>query len=176
MPKWLLVLQTSMLGNVWKGVPLVTMQSFDFPRFLELIQQHRCTRLHVVPPIALGLAKLPLVSEYDVSSCRTAMCAAAPLATEVQQAVAERLGIVIKQGWGMTELSPLATIELDCHPHRPGSVGPPCASTAIKVRAGRVLFDLRLCLSLKTRRTLSTKFCLSLCFVFLKLNKFCCCS
>ena len=121
------------MGNIWQGVPLITMKAFDFPRFLELVQEHRCTRLHIVPPIALGLAKLPFVADYDLSSCRNAMCAAAPLTTEVQREVADRLNVTVKQGWGMSELSPLGTVELDAHPNRPGSVGPPCANTTVKV-------------------------------------------
>mgnify|MGYP000155925107 FL=1 len=126
------------MGNVWQGVPLVTMQAFDFPKFVGLIQEHKCTRTHIVPPIALGLAKLPFVDDFDLSSCRNAMCAAAPLTTDVQKAVAERLGMSVKQGWGMSELSPLGTVELDDHPNRPGSVGPPCADTAVKVNFGFV--------------------------------------
>ena len=122
------------MGSVWQGLPLITMRQFDFPRFLELIQEHRCTRTHIVPPIALGLGKLPFVADYDISSCRNAMCAAAPLTTEVQQAVADRIGMVVKQGWGMSELSPLGTVELDEMPNRPGSVGPPCADTEVMVR------------------------------------------
>jgi acyl-CoA synthetase (AMP-forming)/AMP-acid ligase II len=62
-----------------------------------------------VPPIVLALAKHPMVDDYDISSLRTIMCAAAPLKEELQMACALRLNIFVKQAWGMTELSPIGT-------------------------------------------------------------------
>ncbi len=36
--------------------------------------------------------------------------AAAPLSKEIESETKERIGVEIKQAWGMTELSPLGTI------------------------------------------------------------------
>ena len=47
---------------------LVTMPRFDLELFLRLIEEHRATRLYIVPPVALALAKHPLVDRFDVSS------------------------------------------------------------------------------------------------------------
>ena len=41
------------------------------------------------------------------------MSAAAPLGGELQLQAAEKLGIMIKQGWGMTEVSPIGTVVPD---------------------------------------------------------------
>ena len=48
--------------------------------------------------------------------------AAAPLSKETQNAVMDRISCEIKQGWGMSELSPLATLESD-YKLKAGSVG-----------------------------------------------------
>ena len=61
----------------------VTMPAFDLERFLSLVQERRCTRAQLVPPIILGLAKHPLVDSYDLSSLKTIVSGAAPLAREV---------------------------------------------------------------------------------------------
>jgi acyl-CoA synthetase (AMP-forming)/AMP-acid ligase II len=60
-----------------------------------------------VPPILVALAKHPLVDKYDLSSLEGIMSGAAPLGGELAQAVEERLGCVVGQGYGLTETSPV---------------------------------------------------------------------
>ena len=87
---------------------LVTLPRFDLEQYLKLIQEHRATRLYIVPPVALALAKHPLVDEYDVSSVTNIFSGAAPLGAEIEAAVGERFGCESVQGYGMTELSPIS--------------------------------------------------------------------
>jgi acyl-CoA synthetase (AMP-forming)/AMP-acid ligase II len=87
---------------------LVTMPKFDLAEFLRITQDHRCTYLFIAPPIAVALAKHPLIDQYDLSSVRAALSGAAPLDGELGAAVARRLGCTMLQGYGMTELSPVS--------------------------------------------------------------------
>jgi 4-coumarate--CoA ligase len=89
---------------------LVTMPKFDFVEFLRIMQDHRCTYVFIAPPVAVGLAKHPLVEQYDISSVRMIFSGAAPLDGALAQAVADRLGCQLKQGYGMTELSPVSHV------------------------------------------------------------------
>ena len=59
------VVMNAVLRN---GATLVTMPRFDLEGFLALVQEHRATKAHLVPPIVLALAKSPLVERYDLSS------------------------------------------------------------------------------------------------------------
>lgn len=43
------------------GATIVTTPRFDLDRFLALLERHRVTHAHIVPPIALALAKYPAV-------------------------------------------------------------------------------------------------------------------
>ncbi len=90
------------------GAQLVTMPRFDLALFLKLIAEHRPRRLYLVPPVVLALAKHPLVAEADISSVEQVFCGAAPLGGEIGDACAARLGAVMTQGYGMTELAPLS--------------------------------------------------------------------
>jgi acyl-coenzyme A synthetase/AMP-(fatty) acid ligase len=54
---------------------------------LRNVQQYRITRLYLVPPIILLLAKHPLVDHFDLSSVRAIMSGAAPLSEEVIELV-----------------------------------------------------------------------------------------
>ncbi|MWB96984.1 AMP-binding protein [Agromyces seonyuensis] len=89
---------------------LVTMPRFDLTEFLRITQDERCTYLFIAPPIAVALAKHPLVDQYDLSSVRAILSGAAPLDGELGAAVGRRLDCVMLQGYGMTELSPVAQI------------------------------------------------------------------
>jgi acyl-CoA synthetase (AMP-forming)/AMP-acid ligase II len=87
------------------GSTVVSMPRFDLGAFLQAIHHHRVTFTIVVPPIALALARHPAVDDYDLSSLRFVGCGAAPLGVELQEECAERLGCLVKQGYGMTECS-----------------------------------------------------------------------
>jgi acyl-CoA synthetase (AMP-forming)/AMP-acid ligase II len=89
---------------------LVIMPSFDLEKFLGNIQDHRCTIAFIAPPVAVALAKHPLIDEYDLSSLNVVMSGAAPLDADLGYAVAERLGCRVVQGYGMSELSPVSHI------------------------------------------------------------------
>ncbi len=72
------------------GAKMVFMPAFDLKQYLELVQSHRVTRGYIVPPIALALAKHPMVDQYDLSSINSLMSGAAPLGFDVQSMVAKR--------------------------------------------------------------------------------------
>ena len=91
-----------------QGAQLVTMPRFDLELFLRLIETHRATRLYIVPPVALALAKHPLVDQHDIGSVVEIFSGAAPLGAETEKAIAARFGARAVQGYGMTELSPIS--------------------------------------------------------------------
>jgi acyl-CoA synthetase (AMP-forming)/AMP-acid ligase II len=117
-----------------KRAALVTMPRFDLSRFLGLIQEHLCTYLFIAPPIAVALAKHPLVAEYDLGSVRAILSGAAPIDAGLMGAVAERVGARVRQGYGMSEASPVT------HAGPPdrddlslGSIGVPVANTEVRL-------------------------------------------
>lgn len=89
---------------------LIIMPSFDLGEFLGNIAAHKCTYAYIAPPVAVALAKHPLVDSYDLSSLRGIMSGAASLDAELGHAVAKRLGCNVVQGYGMSELSPVSHI------------------------------------------------------------------
>lgn len=87
---------------------LVTMPKFDLVEFLTNIQTHRCTYLYIAPPIAVALAKHPIVDQFDISTVHTVFSGAAPLDGETAEAAARRIHARMMQGYGMSELSPVS--------------------------------------------------------------------
>ncbi|ABG31479.1 4-coumarate--CoA ligase family protein [Roseobacter denitrificans] len=100
------------LQNVYMaaGGCLVTMPRFDLELFLSLIEAHKTPKLWIVPPVALALAKHPMVDKYDLSCLEQVNSAAAPLGADVAEAISQRLGTHATQAYGMTELSPASHV------------------------------------------------------------------
>jgi acyl-CoA synthetase (AMP-forming)/AMP-acid ligase II len=109
------------------------MPRFELEPFLDLVARHRATVLVVAPPIMNALARHPAVGARDLSSLQLVVSGGAPLGAEVQRAVAERLGVVTRQGWGLTETAATATAPDRERAVTPGSVGRPMPSTELRV-------------------------------------------
>lgn len=105
------------------GAKVVMLPRFDFAQLLKVMQEHRVTFAHLVPPIILALARQPVVADYDLSSIRTIFSGAAPLGAELARECEARLGCEVIQGYGMTESSPATHITAPGR-GRAGSVGP----------------------------------------------------
>jgi acyl-CoA synthetase (AMP-forming)/AMP-acid ligase II len=115
------------------GATIVTLPRFDLEQFLGMIQDHRVTVASIVPPIAVALAKHPLVDQYDLSSLTMVNSGAAPLAAEVELAYATRIGTRCQQGYGMTESSPVTHCTPREQPHVPGSIGTLVPNTEARI-------------------------------------------
>jgi acyl-CoA synthetase (AMP-forming)/AMP-acid ligase II len=91
---------------------LVTVPKFELAEFLRIVQGRKCSYLFIAPPVAVALAKHPLVAEYDLSSSAR-RCPARHLDGEPGTRLAERLGCRVLPGYGMTEMSRYPTSSRD---------------------------------------------------------------
>ena len=116
--------------GLYTGATVVTMPRFEMESFLKAIQDYDVTLAHIVPPIVLGLAKSPVVDNYRLPKLKTIFSGAAPLGEDLTRACMDRLGCVVRQGYGMTETSPV-THSSPAPPRelKFGSVGVPAPNT-----------------------------------------------
>ncbi|MEE8396817.1 MAG: 4-coumarate--CoA ligase family protein [bacterium] len=116
------------------GASLVTMPRFDLQQFLELMQKYEVTFAHLVPPIVLALAKHPMVDNYKFPKLRGLLSGAAPLGVGLTNEVSKRLNVVVVQGYGLTETSPVTHISPDiAEKIKPGSIGHCVPNTEIRI-------------------------------------------
>ncbi|EEP78589.1 predicted protein [Uncinocarpus reesii 1704] len=114
----------TILHAVRNQVPIYLMKKFVFEDYLRVIQDYKITYLHVAPPVMVMLSKRPETAKYDLSSVVEISCGAAPLSRELQNEVAKKYGVSVKQGWGMTEVTTGAI-------HVPGGVDDKTGSVGV---------------------------------------------
>ncbi len=125
-------MQVLMNFGLAQGATVITVPRFDLVQMLTLVQAHRISQLFLVPPVVLALAKHPIVEAYDLSSVRQIFSGAAPLGGELAEAVEARLRCAVRQGYGMTEASPV-THAARVDDGRTGSVGTLVAGTELRL-------------------------------------------
>jgi 4-coumarate--CoA ligase len=80
----------------------------------------------------LGLAKSPVVDDFDLSSLTQVFSGAAPLGADIAAEAAARIGCEIVQGYGMTELSPVSHATPEGQ-YRPGTSGVTLPNTECRI-------------------------------------------
>jgi acyl-CoA synthetase (AMP-forming)/AMP-acid ligase II len=124
-----------MADGLYRGAAVVTLPRFELEGFLQTVQDQHISVACLVPPIILALAKHPLVDRYNLSRLRMVVSGAAPLGADLERECAERVGCLVRQGYGLTETSPVThcSASLDALEVRPGSVGPVIPNTECKI-------------------------------------------
>ncbi|KAK9464931.1 hypothetical protein V1512DRAFT_83226 [Lipomyces arxii] len=131
--------------TVYMGAQNIVMPAFDFELFLKSVVKYQMSHVYLVPPIMVLLAKSPLVDKYPeiTESLKFLFSGAAPLSTTLAMAVTKRLKsrIIVCQGYGMTETSPVVTMTFHYRPDsKIGSVGqlvPNCEARLIDLETGK---------------------------------------
>jgi long-chain acyl-CoA synthetase len=126
-------LTSSMLGSMFVGTQIVLLLRFDADRVLADISRKRITRFGGVPTMFAALVNHPRLTDFDLSSLRRAGSGGAPLPADVLQRFKSVTGLTPKEGYGLTETAPLATLQLTEGEPRAGSVGLPAPHTLIEI-------------------------------------------
>ncbi|KAG1467575.1 hypothetical protein G6F56_004339 [Rhizopus delemar] len=125
-------LNTLVLTAFYMANPVVVMTRFDLELMCRSIEKYKITTAAIVPPVAVLLAKSPVVAKYDLSSIRGVFCGAAPLGKEHIEALQKRVPAEVKQGFGMTETTSAVTIQTP-EKSAPGSIGILVPNTECKI-------------------------------------------
>jgi long-chain acyl-CoA synthetase len=116
------------------------------PRFtpaavLAAVQRDRITIFEGVPTMFVDVLSYPDLGSYDLSSLRIAISGGASIPAPVLDAFEERFGLVILEGYGLTETASTTTFNVSADERRAYSVGKPIWGTQTQVwdSRGRML-------------------------------------
>ena len=109
------------------------------PRFtpdvvLTAIARDRATVFVGVPTMFVSLLTHPALDRYDVSSLRIAVSGGAAIPAPILDAFETRFGLIVLEGYGMTETASSTTSNTSAEDRRPYSVGRPIWGTECQIR------------------------------------------
>ena len=118
-----------------QGGTLVLMPRFDAAQVGKLLLREPITCMLTVPPVLNALSQAAEAGQFPREhGVRWVKSGAAPLAPELARRFTALTGILVCQGYGMTEASPVTHIGyLEPELYRPQSIGQPLAQTECRV-------------------------------------------
>ena len=123
----------AVLGNVLRHrAKLVLVERFDPQETLAIIDDEACSVVPVAPPVLTHWLSEPDLRER-LGSVRLLISGSAPLSAATVLEFADRAGVPVHQGYGLTEAAPVVTSTLRSADHHPGSVGAALPGIEIRV-------------------------------------------
>lgn len=102
---------TTMFPTLLTGGQNAILPSFNARGFAESVERHRITHTLLVPTMVQTIVDDPCIGEFDLSSLRQIAYGAAPISEALIERAMHRLPHTeFVQLYGMTELSPIATV------------------------------------------------------------------
>ncbi|MCB9982745.1 MAG: long-chain fatty acid--CoA ligase [Rhodospirillales bacterium] len=118
---------------VLAGMEIVTIPRFDLNDALNLIHKKKPKYMPAVPAIFSAMNNHPKIADYDLSSLDFCISGGAPLPVEVKKKFEEKTGCTVVEGYGLTESSPVATVNPPFGENVAGSIGLPLPGTIIEI-------------------------------------------
>lgn len=118
------------------GVVIVPVERFHPVRTLELMSQTRATVFAGVPAMFMGILSVLERNPVPEHALRITLCGGAPVRAEVQLRWEEHFGVPLRQGYGLTEASPVCLFNTPDHPNRPGTLGMPIPRVEVTIQDG----------------------------------------
>jgi long-chain acyl-CoA synthetase len=117
------------------GATLVLMPRFNVQQLTSLLVRESITMMPLVPPAMNALCLAAEAGEFPKTHrVRWVKSGAAPLAPDLPRRFTAQTGIVVCQGYGMTEASPVTHVGyLEPELYRPDSIGHPLAQTECRI-------------------------------------------
>lgn len=114
------------------GGEMILLPRFDLDQVMKTIHKKRPTLFPAVPTIYTAINNHKDLAKYDLTSIKVCNSGGAPLPVEVKAKFEEISGCKLVEGYGLSESSPIATIN-PLEDSRPGSIGLPIPGTIIEI-------------------------------------------
>ncbi|OQX57321.1 hypothetical protein B5M50_05960 [candidate division KSB1 bacterium 4484_219] len=121
-----------MNAGLISGARIVLLSNFEPDAVFKVIKDEGVTIFASVPTMLRMLLDAS-ADKVDFSSIKYCLCGGAKLETSLMQAFEEKFGILINEGYGLTETSPVVSFNPFGFGRKPGSVGVPLKGVNVKV-------------------------------------------
>ncbi|MCL4767464.1 MAG: AMP-binding protein [Hyphomicrobiaceae bacterium] len=112
---------------------LVLLEQFDERRAVELIERFKVTFLAGVPTMFARMFDRANIGGHDISALRLIDVGGGPVSTRLKQTLSKDYGIEVVESYGLTEISPVASVQPPGQDNPVGSCGPPLPGIEVRV-------------------------------------------
>ncbi len=115
------------------GATLTMIPRFEPHKALEVLQRDKVTIMQGVPTMYVALLQDPAHKDYDVSTLRLAVSGGASLPVEVLRGFEKEFGVILLEGYGLSETSPVASFNHADRERKAGSIGTPVRDVEMRL-------------------------------------------
>lgn len=123
----------NMLSMLNYGGTIHLMKKLDFKELRHVLLHGGITTISAVPTLFYGLIYHPVMSDIEFSGMKTLVAGGSALSLEIYNAFRDRFQADIRQGYGITEASPVCSVNRKHAPIKPSSIGLPVPEVEAKV-------------------------------------------
>jgi long-chain acyl-CoA synthetase len=126
---------TIMNRGIANAAMMILLPRFDVAMALKIIRETKPTIMPGVPTLFNALRNHPKLKPEDLKSLRSGISGGAPLPVELKRNFENEAGVIIVEGYGLSETSPIATCNPLDGPVKEGSIGLPVPRALISLRS-----------------------------------------
>ena len=112
---------------------MILLPHFKTAEVLETIDRERPTVIVGVPTMYSAINAAEKLEEYDLTSLEFCVCGGASLPAEIRRRFEELTGCALLEGYGLSETSPVCTVNPLQGVRKNGSVGLPLPGTVVEI-------------------------------------------
>ncbi len=113
----------NMLAAVRIGASIVLLDRFTMDAIFSTIEKEKVTYIAAVPRLFLGMIMHNDAEKYDVSSIDFCITGGSTMPPEFIPMFEEKFNVILREGYGLTEASPVCSVGRRDMAHKPGSIG-----------------------------------------------------
>ncbi|MEB3765906.1 MAG: long-chain fatty acid--CoA ligase [Desulfurococcales archaeon] len=126
--------QTAVLNTgIYRAATILVFPRWDVKQVMKAIAKFRANMFHGVPLMYISIINHPEVKKFDLTSLEACISGAAPLPVAVAKKFEELTGAKLREGYGLTETSPVTHVNPILGKAKVGSIGVPVPSTIAAV-------------------------------------------
>ncbi len=120
-------------GLLMGGGSFVCLKRFSAEAAIAAIEREKVTLLPGVPTMFFAILNDVKSGSADLSSLKRCVSGGAPLPVDVKETYKKKFGITIQEGYGLTETSPMAIMQLPNESDKCGTAGKPIHGVDVKI-------------------------------------------
>ncbi len=113
----------NMLGPIRLGAAIVLLDRFTMDAVFSTIEKEKVTYIAAVPRLFLSMVMHAGAEKYDVSSLDFCITGGSAMPPEFIPQFEQKFNVILREGYGLTEASPVCSVGRRDMKHKPGSIG-----------------------------------------------------